>query len=211
MANYKVPVGISKSQIKVLNSQFIGILSYVSSVEEAREFIKTVKGLYPDASHHVPAFVIGYGNSIIEHQSDDGEPAGTAGMPVLSVLRGADLGDSIIVVTRYFGGIKLGTGGLVRAYTDAAKAVLSEGKLGMLSLTNVFGVEIPYSQYESYIRELSALNARVEEEVFAEKVSIKFRIDATKSSEVLGVIKSHFYSLNEPKCVAQNEQSIIPL
>jgi putative IMPACT (imprinted ancient) family translation regulator len=78
----------------------------------------------PNASHHVYAFRVGHGNSIIEGMSDDGEPTGTAGPPVLAVLRGTQIGDIIVIVTRYFGGTKLGTGGLVRAYPEAAQIAL---------------------------------------------------------------------------------------
>ena len=83
-----------------------------------------IKQEFADASHNVPAFVVGYGNAVTAHCNDDGEPSGTAGRPMLAVLQGSGLGDAAVVVTRYFGGTKLGTGGLVRAYGDAVRAVL---------------------------------------------------------------------------------------
>ena len=121
---YPIPAREARAEIEVLNSRFIASAAPAFSVEEAREFIARVKSEFPDASHHVPAFLIGSGASVTAHSSDAGEPAGTAGRPALVVLQGSGLGDVVVVVTRYFGGIKLGTGGLVRAYTDAVKAVL---------------------------------------------------------------------------------------
>ncbi len=107
------------------NSRFIAHLAPAASVEEAKAFIDQIRAEYADATHNVPAYVIGYGASVTAHCNDDGEPAGTAGRPILAVLQGSGLGDVVLVVTRYFGGTKLGTGGLVRAYTEAAQAVLA--------------------------------------------------------------------------------------
>ena len=88
-----------------------------------------MRQLHPGANHHVYAFKIGYGSSVTEGMSDDGEPSGTSGPPVMAVLRGADVGDSILVVTRFFGGTKLGTGGLVSAYKEAAQTVIAAAEL----------------------------------------------------------------------------------
>ncbi len=108
------------------NSRFITNAGPVFSVSDAQGFINWVKNKYPDASHHVPAYIIGHGNAILVHCSDDGEPSGTAGRPALAVLQGSGLGDIAVVITRYFGGTKLGTGGLVRAYSDSVRQVLNE-------------------------------------------------------------------------------------
>ena len=89
-----------------------------------RNSLQELKLEFRDASHNVPAFVIGHGQSIITHCNDDGEPSGTAGRPALAVLQGSGLGDAVVVVTRYFGGTKLGKGGLVRSYGDAVRSVL---------------------------------------------------------------------------------------
>jgi uncharacterized YigZ family protein len=123
-ASYLIPARTIESEINVLNSRFIATLGPVFNVDEAKAFSARVRQQYPDATHHVVAYLIGYGNSLITHSTDDGEPSGTAGRPALSVLQGSGFGDIIAVVTRYFGGTKLGTGGLVRAYSDAVKAGL---------------------------------------------------------------------------------------
>lgn len=124
MKRYPIPAASVRTEIEVLNSRFIASAGPAFTVEQAREFLAQVRSEFPDASHHVPAFLIGYGASVTAHCSDAGEPSGTAGRPALAVLQGSGLGDVVVVVTRYFGGTKLGTGGLVRAYTDAVKAVL---------------------------------------------------------------------------------------
>ena len=114
-----IPASEHHTEIVVVNSRFITTIAPVFSVEEARDFIAKIRALNPNATHNVPAFIVGHGVSVIEHCSDDGEPQGTAGRPALAVLKGSGLGDAAVVVTRYFGGTKLGSGGLVRAYTDA--------------------------------------------------------------------------------------------
>ena len=129
-SRYRIPIPTEKPRLtlEVSNSRFITTVSYVDSVNSARGFLAAVRDEMPDANHHVYAYRIGYGNSVIEGMSDDGEPSGTAGPPVLAVLRGTNIGDVIVIVTRYFGGTKLGTGGLVRAYSEAARLGLSSLK-----------------------------------------------------------------------------------
>ena len=121
---YPIPEKFTETEITVVNSRFIASAAPVFSNDEARAFINSVKERFPDATHHVPAYVIGYGNSVSAYCTDDGEPSGSAGRPLLAVVQGSGLGDICVVVTRYFGGTKLGIGGLVRAYGDAGKAVL---------------------------------------------------------------------------------------
>lgn len=104
-------------------SKFIGYAKHVSSEAEAAAFISEIKSKHWDAKHNVYAYILGE-NSEIQRSTDDGEPAGTAGRPVLEIIRGEGLTDVVIVVTRYFGGILLGTGGLVRAYSKAAKLAI---------------------------------------------------------------------------------------
>ncbi|WNF40327.1 YigZ family protein [Rhodococcus sp. SG20037] len=117
-------------ETEVKHSRFIAALHRVDDAEAATEFVAEQKSLYPDARHHCSAFVIGYeANSRVERAHDDGEPGGTAGVPMLQVLKSRDLVDVIVVVTRYFGGIKLGAGGLVRAYSGAVSVALDSAEL----------------------------------------------------------------------------------
>lgn len=125
-------------------SRFIGEVFPIRSVEEAEALIQQVRKKYYDARHHCYAYVLGDQYEIVK-QSDDGEPSQTAGMPILNVLKGEEIHDALIVVTRYFGGTLLGTGGLVRSYTNGAKAALDAAEI----LTAVEGyavqAEIPYT------------------------------------------------------------------
>ena len=115
----------TRHEIEIKRSRFIGSCARTDCEEEARKFIATVRSLFPDARHHCTAFLIhNDAGPDTARSSDDGEPAGTAGNPMLSVLSGSGLTNITCVVTRYFGGIKLGTGGLVKAYSQAIQEVL---------------------------------------------------------------------------------------
>lgn len=171
-APYLVPVETQRTEIIVVNSRFVTTAGKVTSVEQAREFLNTVRGEMPDASHHVYAFRVGYGGSVTEGMSDDGEPSGTAGPPVLAVLRGTEIGDVIVVVTRYFGGTKLGTGGLVRAYGDAARDALRRLKTELKIEKKTLGIDLPYSLYEQVKRLISACDGVIDDEVFTSEVTL---------------------------------------
>src|SRR5512145_57035 len=122
---YLVPLTEIRREQTVVNSRFIATLAPAFSIDEARSFMKRIREEFADASHNVPVYIIGGGNTVTEYFSDDGEPSGTSGKPALTVLRGSGLGDAVLVVTRYFGGTLLGTGGLVKAYTEAAQSVVN--------------------------------------------------------------------------------------
>jgi len=149
---YYRPAARNRTEIEILRSRFITTLERTETTEEARHFISEIRGEMPDASHHVYAFRVGYGNSVIEGMSDDGEPSGTSGPPTLAVLRGSDIGDIAVVTTRYFGGTKLGTGGLVRAYTESAKEALATLALDQKAPKLQIGLDIAYSTYENVKR-----------------------------------------------------------
>ena len=120
---YRSIYGYAEAEYIIERSRFIAHASPAETPEEARLFVAEIKGRHKDATHNVPAFVCGAG---MEHQwaSDDGEPSGTSGMPVLKLITSEELTNLAVVITRYFGGIKLGTGGLARAYTHAAKLAI---------------------------------------------------------------------------------------
>ena len=130
MKNNHIPLYEVQHKQVVVNSSFIATLAPVCSTGEARNFISRMKMETVDASHNVPAYFLGGGNSVSEYFSDDGEPAGTAGRPALTVLRGNGLGDIVVVITRYFGGNLLGTGGLAKAYTESSHLVVNAGERG---------------------------------------------------------------------------------
>ena len=129
-------------------SIFIGEAMPVSTEEEALSFIESVKKEYPDARHHVYAYVL-RDNSIMRF-TDDGEPQGTAGMPVLDVIRKNGLTDIAVIVTRYFGGTLLGTGGLVRAYTASALGAVKEAEIITYDIYSTVSIEASYSDYQKF-------------------------------------------------------------
>lgn len=137
LENYKTVYKAGTGEIIEKKSRFIGMAAKAESEEEALAFIENVKKKYWDARHHCFAYVIGE-NCGIQRMSDDGEPAKTAGKPILDVLQGEKLHDTVIVVTRYFGGTLLGTGGLVRAYTQAAKEAVAASVI----ITRILGVKL---------------------------------------------------------------------
>ena len=168
-----VPTERARAEIRASNSRFIATAAPAASVEAARAFIAEIRAEMPDATHHVYAYVIGHGATTTLGMSDDGEPSGTAGRPVLAVLRGSGLGDVTLVVTRYFGGTLLGTGGLVHAYGDAAKAVLAllprEEKIERRTLV----ATLPYSAYEVARRLVVAHAGSIVDEAFAADVTLR--------------------------------------
>lgn len=176
--NYERPSGISRTSTAVSNSRFICIINQACSVTEAREFIAEIRAEMPDASHHVYAFRIGFGNTVIEGMNDDGEPSGTAGPPLLAVLRGIGLGDIVIVVVRYFGGTKLGTGGLVRAYTESAQGGLENLSTEYNITKKTIGIDIPYSLYEQMKRLIHACEGVIEDEFFEGQVTLILKMPA---------------------------------
>lgn len=145
---YRIPTASIRTEIEVKHSRFICTIGYAQSPEEAKLFIQTVHDDLPDADHHVYAFRCGYGNSVTEGMSDAGEPSGTAGPPILAILRGTDIGDIVVVVTRYWGGTKLGTGGLVRAYSDATRLGLEQLPTEIKINKTILGLECNYAQYQ---------------------------------------------------------------
>ena len=184
-----VPTGRARAEIRVVNSRFIASAGPAATVAAARAFIAEIRAEMPDASHHVHAYIVGHGATTTLGMSDDGEPSGTAGRPVMAVLRGSGLGDVALVVTRYFGGTLLGTGGLVRAYGDAAKAVLAilprEEKVERHALV----LTLPYAAYEPARRLLAAHAGSVLEESFAADVTLRVLLPLAQVERFAGEIK----------------------
>lgn len=145
---YLIPLKEVRREQKVLNSLFIATLAPAFSIDEARAFMARIRKEFADASHNVPVYIIGGGNTVTEYFSDDGEPSGTSGKPALAVLRGSGLGDVVMVITRYFGGTLLGTGGLVKAYTESAQSVVNAAERGRRIPVHVIMLAIPYNLLE---------------------------------------------------------------
>jgi uncharacterized YigZ family protein len=175
MKRYPIPAQQTRTEIEVLNSRFIATIAPAFSVEEARQFIAQIKTEFSDATHNVPAYLIGHGTSVTAHCLDDGEPSGTAGRPALAVLSGSGLGDAVVVVTRYFGGTKLGTGGLVRAYGDAVRAVLAEVPRAEKLPVHTVMMALPYPAFERVRLLVGAHGGQILDESFAANVTVTAR------------------------------------
>lgn len=156
----------------VVNSRFIAMLAPVFDADEAKVYIHGVRRKFPDASHHVPAFILGGGKSKIEFCSDDGEPSGTAGKPVLTVLRGSTLGNAILVVTRYFGGTLLGKGGLVKAYTESAQMAVQSVIRAQKRHFLIAEMVLPYNQFDQMRALIASQNGKIESQEFTEVVRL---------------------------------------
>lgn len=206
-----IPLEAVEVEIVVVNSRFIASLSPAKSVEDARAFIAEVKKRFPDATHHVPAFVIGHGNSIISHSSDDGEPSGTAGRPALAVLQGSGLGNVVVVVTRYFGGTKLGTGGLVKAYGDAVREVLLSVKKGVLIPSTSLIFSIPYRLYDQVVRLMEEYNGLVLETEFMEDITITVQFKDEKLDDFRNVLRNLSNGQVETLILEQDPESVFPI
>lgn len=169
---YRIPATSTRSEIVVRKSRFLTTVNRASSVDEARAAISHLRQAMPDANHHVYAFRVGFGKSVTEGMSDDGEPKGTAGPPTLAVVRGSDIGDVLLVTTRYFGGTKLGTGGLVRAYTQSAQFALSQLETELKAERRLVTIALPYSLYNVVKLLINSHDGLVRDEVFEAEVKV---------------------------------------
>lgn len=155
-------------------SRFIGSIKPIQSEDEAINFINRKREEHASASHNVYAYCVQQGNRI--RYSDDGEPQGTAGIPVLDVLKKNEVTDVVVVVTRYFGGILLGAGGLVRAYSHGAKLALDAGKIVTMGLFVKLELICEYAQYGKIAALIASLDGKIEEETFYDTVRVSFFI-----------------------------------
>ncbi len=168
---YRTVKGFGEDEIIINKSRFIGYASPIESEEDALDFIEMIKTKHRDATHNVYAYVYGE-DSNIQRFSDDGEPSGTAGIPVLEVIKKEDLRNLVIVVSRYFGGVKLGGGGLIRAYTKSAKIGLDAGKIVDMTLHTKLSIIIPYTLLGKFENFLSVSNYKAEDMIYKEEVEI---------------------------------------
>ena len=199
---YRSVYGPGEAEYTIERSRFITHVSPAESPEEARAFIACVRERYRDATHNVPAFVCGAGS---EHQwaSDDGEPQGTSGMPVLKLITGAGLTNVAIVITRYFGGIKLGTGGLARAYTHAASLGIENARVCEVRESALLRYSFDYS-YLSKLRSMSEEGRFDMSDIeYTETVSALLRCPSEESARV----KSAVSDLTSGKAVLLSETS----
>lgn len=207
----QIPAAETRIELTVVNSRFIATIAPAFSVDEARAFVGRVRAEFADASHNVPAYVIGHGATTIAHCHDDGEPSGTAGRPMLAVLQGSGLGDVTLVVTRYFGGTKLGTGGLVRAYGDAARAALAALPRAAKVATVTALVEAPYPLLERLRLLAAAHGGQTLDEEFAAAITLTIRFRAERFDAFAAALRELSHGAVEAVVVATDEATIMPL
>ena len=178
---YKTVKHSASDEFTEKRSRFIGYVRPVQTAEEATAFVAEIQKKHWDAKHNVYAYILRDGN--VKRYSDDGEPQGTAGVPTLDVLEKSGVTDVAVVVTRYFGGILLGGGGLVRAYSHAAHLALAAGEIITMGLCSVLTVEAEYPFYAKLLPFLEKTAAKILDTVFSEKVRITLSLDSTLEAD----------------------------
>jgi uncharacterized YigZ family protein len=206
-----IPAAQTRAEIEIANSRFIATIAPVFSIEEAKTFVDRIKAEFADATHNVPAYVVGHGASTTAHCHDDGEPAGTAGRPALAVLQGSGLGDAAVVVTRYFGGTKLGTGGLVRAYGDAVRAVLAVTPRARKIPTHTIMLAFPYNLLERIRLLIAAHNGRIIEEEFAADITLTAQFTTEHFPPFQHALRDLTHGTLAAEIVETNEATIMPI
>ena len=175
---YKTLRDSGSASLVVKKSIFIGYASPANTEGEAREFIARIKTHHGDATHNVSAYVINNGRNFAVRYDDDGEPKGSAGKPILRVIQNRGLSNVVVVVTRYFGGIKLGYGGLIKAYSDAASRAIENAGIIEVYETERFEVIFPYNLFQAVKRTVEEAGGRVVGEEYGQLV--KFTVETRK-------------------------------
>ncbi|MBN2617428.1 MAG: YigZ family protein [Spirochaetales bacterium] len=185
----KIPKAEYKTEIEIKKSRFIGMGFLINNVDEARVFLKKIKNDYPDSKHVCYGFLWGK-NSTHMGMSDDGEPNGTAGRPIIEVLKGSGIENILVAVVRYFGGIKLGTGGLVKAYTEISKLVVENIPTEEYIERENKSLILPYTLYNQVKIVLETFNAEIINEEFLTDIKIDFKAAASNIEEISYEIKN---------------------
>ena len=179
--SYTTVKSFANSRFEDRKSVFIGLCCPVTSEEDALAFIASAKKTYPDAKHHVYAYVLK--ENYTTRFSDDREPQGTAGMPVLDVIRKNGCVNTVIVVIRYFGGVLLGTGGLVHAYSEAAATALKNAEIITYDLYIKLTIKTSYSDYQRLLPIFSTYDFLAEDTQYLEEICVNGSVIASKFSE----------------------------
>ncbi len=179
--NYRTIAAVGSSEIVIQKSRFIAHVARTATESEAQAFIQGIKKQYWDATHNCSAYLIGE-NGMIQKANDDGEPSGTAGVPMLEVLKKRQLRDVTVVVTRYFGGIKLGAGGLIRAYGSATSDSINQVGIAECLLMRVMQITVDYTLYGKVENELLQANYTVKAVRFTEHVEVDVLVEEAETA-----------------------------
>lgn len=187
---YPAPASVAQVEDVVKRSRFIGTAGPAATVDEAQAFIARLRDHYSDATHNAWAFAVGIGDTAVRGMSDDGEPSGTAGQPILARIDGSGLGDLVVVVTRYYGGTKLGTGGLVRAYGGVAGEAIKALDVVEKVRTRRIDLEgVHYSHYGPLRGIIDDHGGDVIEENFGEAVYLRVLIPLDRLSPFADAVR----------------------
>ncbi len=192
MDTYKTIIKETTTQFTEKHSRFIGYVAHTVTDEEAIAFIDKIRSVHSDARHNCYAYVLNADGRT--RYSDDGEPHGTAGKPILDIINGFELKDVTVVVTRYFGGILLGTGGLVRAYQKSAKDTLDFAEKYIMVPGVCYEIVCDYPNYRSLEKLITEFDGNIEDTVFEEKVKISFSVSAECEKTFLDALTERFFS-----------------
>ena len=197
MENFLTVQEEEQIQIVEKKSKFIAEIHPVSNIQEVQNKIKEIKKKYYDAKHHCIAYRIIEEGRVIERASDDGEPSGTAGLPMLNILKGNNLCNVLVVVTRYFGGILLGTGGLVRAYSEATNLVIQKSK--MINITEGYEMilKLEYNNLDVFNYYCKSNNIKILNIEYAENIRIKIEMETDKKEILMKDIENKKISVIE--------------
>ncbi len=201
MTEYLVPAGFGRGEYTEKRSRFIGQLWPVESEAEALEKLALVRKEHYDARHNCFAYVVRDG--AVVRYGDDGEPQGTAGQPILAVLGGASLTNVCCTVTRYFGGVLLGTGGLARAYTAAAKAALEDAGICRMALWRSALLRCPYPMFERVRRLLDERGAVVDSSDFGAEVTLRVLVRAEHADALAAALREASAGAIAPEIVGE--------
>jgi len=191
----------ASAEFEEKKSVFIGHAAPIKTEEEALEYIRCKKAEYADARHNVWAYRLR--GDVVMRCSDDGEPQGSAGVPVLDALRKSGVSDAVLVVTRYFGGILLGAGGLVRAYSHAAKLAIDAAGIAVFEQYTCFQLECGYSEYQRYLSELPKFGALIDDTEFSDRVRLSFSVKSTLRDAVSNRIREMSNGNDLPKIIGE--------
>jgi uncharacterized YigZ family protein len=177
----------ASAETEVRRSRFLCRIEPVSTEEQARAVVEEERKRHWDARHHCSAFVLGP-SAQVQRSSDDGEPSGTAGAPMLEVLRGRDVSDVVAVVTRYFGGVLLGAGGLVRAYSDAVRAGLDDAGVRERRLLRLYDVAVPHAQAGRLENDLRSRDVRVLGVDYGDRAVFHLGVEPPNEADILELL-----------------------
>ncbi len=184
LVSYKTLLKKGADEFIINKSRFIGYGSPVESEEEALAFLREIRQRHADASHNCYAYIIGPNMGVMRY-SDDGEPGGTAGLPIIEVMKARGVTNCCVVVTRYFGGVLLGAGGLVRAYSQGASAAVSASGVGVMHPTARYLMDVPYPMLGKLEHYLKTAPVRLEDKQFSDVITLTFLVKTQDEDALL--------------------------